>query len=125
MGEDKEAIWKSNLAIIEKRGGNLAAPVPKPLGESGYINELTEEDLYRTVEEYKAICETYPRKGRGVDEHCVDVGLEDPQAKKKPVEKSLASTLLAMQPSLARSARLRLGARSAFPSAVATEEIVE
>merc|ERR1719265_927645 len=80
--EDKEAIWKSNLAIIEKRGGNLAAPVPKPLGESGYINELTEEDLYRTVEEYKTICETYPRKGRGVDEHCVDVGLEDPQSKK-------------------------------------------
>jgi 3-dehydroquinate synthase len=80
--EDKAAIWKSNLAIIEKRGGNLAAPVPKPLGESGYINELTEDDLYRTVEEYKAICETYPRKGRGVDEHCVDVGLEDPQAKK-------------------------------------------
>merc|ERR1711971_605449 len=80
--EDKAAIWKSNLAIIDKRGGNLAAPVPKPLGESGYINELTEEDLYRTVEEYKAICETYPRKGRGVDEHCVDVGLEDPQAKK-------------------------------------------
>lgn len=81
--EDKAAIWKSNLAIIEKRGGNLAAPVPKPLGESGYINELSEEDLYRTVEEYKALCETYPRKGRGVDEHCVDVGLEDPQAKKK------------------------------------------
>mmetsp|Transcript_104345 Transcript_104345/g.164646 ORF Transcript_104345/g.164646 Transcript_104345/m.164646 type:complete len:673 (+) Transcript_104345:63-2081(+) len=80
--EDKEAIWKSNLAIIEKRGGNLAAPVPKPLGESGYVNELTEEDLYRTVEEYKAICETYPRHGRGVDEHCVDVGLEDPQSKK-------------------------------------------
>merc|ERR1719197_2075317 len=80
--EDKEAIWKSNLAIIEKRGGNLAAPVPKPLGESGYINELSAEDLYRTVEEYKAICETYPRSGRGVDEHCVDVGLEDPQSKK-------------------------------------------
>jgi 3-dehydroquinate synthase len=80
--EDKEAIWKSNLAIIEKRGGNLAAPVPKPLGESGYINELSEEELYRTVEEYKSICESYPRKGRGVDEHCVDVGLEDPQSKK-------------------------------------------
>jgi 3-dehydroquinate synthase len=80
--EDKAAIWKSNLAIIEKRGGNLAAPVPKPLGESGYVNELTEEELYRTFEEYKAICETYPRNGRGVDEHCVDVGLEDPQSKK-------------------------------------------
>ena len=24
----------------------------------------------------------YPRGGRGVEEHCVDVGLEDPQAKK-------------------------------------------
>jgi len=57
-------------------------PVPKPLGESGYVNELTEEDLYRTVEEYKAFCDTYPRNGRGVDEHCVDVGLEDRQSKK-------------------------------------------
>jgi len=128
--EDKEAIWKSNLAIIEKRGGNLAAPVPKPLGESGYINELTEEDLYRTVEEYKSICETYPRKGRGVDEHCVDVGLEDPQAKKKPVDKALASTLLAVHPSVVRSARFRGGeeARSttqAKASAASTVETAE
>jgi predicted O-methyltransferase YrrM len=126
--EDKEAIWKSNLAIIEKRGGNLAAPVPKPLGESGYINELTEEDLYRTVEEYKALCETYPRKGAGVDMHCVEVGLEDPQAKK--MTKPLASTLLALQPSSAGAARsnLRLQARSTPPvtaSAVAEAETVD
>lgn len=30
--------------------------------------------------EYKALCETFPRGGRGVDQLCVDVGLEDPSA---------------------------------------------
>merc|ERR1712151_611358 len=72
--EDSAKVWKSQVAMIEKRGGNLCAPIPKPLGESGYLNELSEEDLHRTLQEYKAICETYPRKGRGVEEHCVDVG---------------------------------------------------
>jgi len=83
--EDGGAVWRSQVAMIEKRGGNLCAPIPKPLGESGYLNELTESDLLSTLQEYKAICLKYPREGRGVEEHCVDVGLEDPQAKKKPV----------------------------------------
>eukprot|EP00929_Paragymnodinium_shiwhaense_P059980 TRINITY_DN2999_c0_g4_i2.p1 TRINITY_DN2999_c0_g4~~TRINITY_DN2999_c0_g4_i2.p1 ORF type:complete len:989 (+),score=331.55 TRINITY_DN2999_c0_g4_i2:65-2968(+) len=80
--EDGAAVWKSQVAMIEKRGGNLCAPVPMPLGESGYINTLSDEMLQQRLQEYKAICLTYPRQGRGVEEHCVDVGLEDPQAKK-------------------------------------------
>merc|ERR1712232_929916 len=80
--EDSTAVWKSQVAMIEKRGGNLCAPVPKPLGESGYINELSEEMLVQRLNEYKAICLSYPREGAGVDMQCVDVGLEDPQAKK-------------------------------------------
>eukprot|EP00929_Paragymnodinium_shiwhaense_P058906 TRINITY_DN2949_c0_g1_i7.p1 TRINITY_DN2949_c0_g1~~TRINITY_DN2949_c0_g1_i7.p1 ORF type:complete len:358 (+),score=126.83 TRINITY_DN2949_c0_g1_i7:22-1074(+) len=80
--EDGAAVWRSQVAMIEKRGGNLCAPVPMPLGESGYINNLSEEELLQGLQDYKAICLTYPREGRGVEEHCVDVGLEDPQAKK-------------------------------------------
>jgi len=80
--DDSAMVWKTQVSIVEKRGGNLCAPIPKPLGESGYLNDLPEEMLDQRMREYKAICAKYPRDGRGVEEHCVDVGLEDPQAKK-------------------------------------------
>merc|ERR1711920_9799 len=81
--DDSKAVWKSQVAMIEKRGGNLCAPIPKPLGQTGYLNNLSEEMLDQRLKEYKEICvNDYPREGRGVDDLCVDVGLEDPQAKK-------------------------------------------
>jgi 3-dehydroquinate synthase len=80
--DDSKMVWKTQVSIVEKRGGNLCAPIPKPLGFSGYLNDLSEEMLEQRLREYKAICAKYPREGRGVEEHCVDVGLEDPQAKK-------------------------------------------
>jgi predicted O-methyltransferase YrrM len=81
--DDHASVWKAHLGIIEKRGGNLCAPVPKPLGKTGYINDLTEEQLYQRLNEYKVLASKYPRNGLGVDPHCADVGLEDPQEKKK------------------------------------------
>jgi len=80
--DDKDMVWKAQEAIVEKRGGNLCAPVPKPLGKTGYINELTREQMDQRLDEYKAIASKYPRNGLGVDAHCTDVGLEDPQSKK-------------------------------------------
>lgn len=82
--EDGGAVWRSQVAMIDKRGGNLCAPIPRPLGQSGYLNDLSEEELMRDLHTYKNLCLAYPRQGRGVEEHCVDVGLEDPQAKKVP-----------------------------------------
>merc|ERR1711992_451287 len=67
----------------EKRGGNLCAPIPKPLGFSGYLNDMTKELLAQRMHEYKELVSKYPRGGRGVEELCVDVGLEDPQSKKE------------------------------------------
>merc|ERR1719171_1065553 len=61
--EDSAAVWKSQVAMIEKRGGNLCAPVPKPLGESGYINEMSEDMLTQRLKEYKEVCAAYPRGG--------------------------------------------------------------
>merc|ERR1719440_1888828 len=80
---DTAKVWKSQLAMIEKRGGNLCAPVPKPLGRCGYINDLSKTDLEMRLKEYKTVCASYPRSGMGVEVHCVDVGLEDPQSKKQ------------------------------------------
>jgi hypothetical protein len=74
------ARW--GVVMIEKRGGNLCAPAPRPLGYSGYLNDLSEEQLDNNLQEYKDICLSYPREGRGVEEHCVDTGLDDPQSKK-------------------------------------------
>jgi len=80
--DDDEMIWKTHLGIVEKRGGNLCAPIPKPLGFSGYLNDMTKELLAQRMHEYKDLVSKYPRGGRGVEELCVDVGLEDPQSKK-------------------------------------------
>jgi len=80
--DDDEMVWKTHLGIVEKRGGNLCAPIPKPLGFSGYLNDMTQDLLAQRMHEYKEIVSKYPRGGRGVEELCVEVGLEDPQAKK-------------------------------------------
>ena len=74
-----DALWSSQVKIIQKRGGNLAAPLPKnEIGQCGYLNSLTREELDSAIAEYQAICAEYPRKGLGIEPHCSDVGLEDP-----------------------------------------------
>lgn len=74
-----DTLWASQQKIFEKRGGNLAAPLPKgEIGQCGYLNSLTREDLDQAVAEYQEICNSYPRKGLGIEPHCRDVGLEDP-----------------------------------------------
>merc|ERR1712151_689168 len=65
--DSADRIWTCNTKIIQKRGGHLCAPVP--CGQIGSCE---------SIQDYKALCETFPRGGRGVDPHCVDVGLEDP-----------------------------------------------
>jgi len=89
--DDDEMVWKTHLGIVEKRGGNLCAPIPKPLGFSGYLNDMSKEMLAQRMHEYKELVSKYPRGGRGVQELCVEVGLEDPQSKK--MEKRAAAEL--------------------------------
>jgi len=76
---NKATLWAAQEKIVQKRGGNLVAPVPKgEIGKCGYINELTRADLEQAIVEYQDLCITYPRQGRGIDPLCEDVGLEDP-----------------------------------------------
>ncbi len=75
----KETLWSSQVKIVQKRGGNLAAPLPKAeIGQCGYLNALSQAELYQAIDEYREICAEYPRKGLGIDPLCSDVGLEDP-----------------------------------------------
>jgi len=76
--DDVDLIYSSQVKIVDKRGGSLCAPVPKMLGQCGYIQELSKERLTETMAEYKKICGTFPRGGLGIEVHCADVGLEDP-----------------------------------------------
>ena len=76
---DEELIWNSQTSITDKRGGNLAAPVPKgSIGECGYINELTRAELRKNILEYQSLCQTFSRNGHGIEPLCSDVGLENP-----------------------------------------------
>lgn len=75
----KETLWLSQEKIVQKRGRNLVAPLPKgKIGQCGYLNALSRDELYAAIDEYQQICAAYPRKGLGIDPHCRDVGLEDP-----------------------------------------------
>jgi 3-dehydroquinate synthase len=76
--DNHDLVYAANKKAYSKRGGNLCAPIPKTIGGCGYLNELSRERLDKTVDEYKAICQTYARGGKGIDVLCSDVGLEDP-----------------------------------------------
>ena len=82
---NKETLWASQEKIFQKRGQNLVAPLPKgEIGQCGYLNELTREDLFQAIEDYKVVCQDYPRQGLGIDPHCSDVGLENPATVGQP-----------------------------------------
>lgn len=77
--EDQNIMEASHAKIVEKRGGNLVAPLPKGgIGSCGYLNDFTAVDLCAAIPRYKSMCATFPRNGSGIDPLCSDVGLESP-----------------------------------------------
>jgi len=82
--DNHDLFISANRKVKAKRGGNLCAPVPKQeIGDCGYINDLKEEDIPTTIQEYKDVVSKYVREGQGVDVHCHDVGLADPSVTAK------------------------------------------
>ena len=75
---DEKCMNEGFDKILQKRGGNLAIPVPTGIGECKYINDLTKSELKEIIQEYKLVVSKYPRKGLGVEPLCSDAGLEDP-----------------------------------------------
>ncbi len=83
---DDGVMMESHRKIVQKRGGNLVAPVPRgTIGECGYLNDLNEDELLTAIREYRTICGRYPREGRGIEPLCSDVGLEDPSTVTGPM----------------------------------------
>ena len=77
--DEQHLVWEAQLRMTEKRGGNLAAPLPKgSIGQCGYLNEMDETELMKSLSDYKLLCRDFARNGQGVEVHCKDVGLEDP-----------------------------------------------
>ena len=84
---DEKCMYQGFDKILQKRGGNLAIPVPSGIGKCKYINDLTKTELKNIIQEYKLIVSKYPRKGLGVEPLCSDAGLEDPVTVFKTDEK--------------------------------------
>ena len=77
--DEQHLLWEAQLRMTEKRGGNLVAPLPKgSIGQCGYLNQVSESDLLKSLKDYKLRCRDFARHGEGVEVHCKDVGLEDP-----------------------------------------------
>jgi 3-dehydroquinate synthase len=76
---DRDLMWEAQEKMVQKRGNNLVAPLPKgTIGQCGYLNTMTQDELIIAVSEYQTLCAEYPRAGVGIDPLCSDVGLEDP-----------------------------------------------
>ena len=100
---NQETLWSAQEKIVQKRGGNLVAPLPKgEIGKCGYLNALSQVELYQAISEYQQICAGYPRNGIGIEPLCSDVGLEDPStvASQLPIE---SAEIYAAQPEEALS----------------------
>jgi len=66
--------------MVQKRGGNLAAPLPRgEIGSVGYLNDITDDQLSQYVDEYKSYVTNgaFARNGKGVEPLLSDVGLGD------------------------------------------------
>ncbi len=89
---DEKLIWAAQKSVIDKRGGNLVAPVPKgKIGVCGYINELSREELASSIQDYREVCVAYDRNGEGIEPLCVDVGLEEPSEASKLATPTVAA----------------------------------
>ena len=87
--DNHDLFESSNVKITAKRGGNLCAPLPKPLGRCGYLNDLPRDRVDSSLTEYKKMCKTFPRSGYGIDVHCHEVGLQDPSVTAQDAFKDL------------------------------------
>jgi len=80
---DKAIFHACTKKMVQKRGGNLAAPLPRgEIGECGYMNDITDSELSQYVDEYKTYVTDgkYARNGYGIEPLLQDVGLDDSTA---------------------------------------------
>ena len=62
-----ELLAKATDAILQTRDGLLRAAVPRPIGTCDFINDLTVDELNRTLAIHREVCRIYARGGAGQD----------------------------------------------------------
>ena len=62
-----ELLAKATDAILQTRDGLLRAAVPRPIGTCDFINDLTIDELNRTLDIHREVCRIYARGGAGQD----------------------------------------------------------
>ena len=73
---DHELIWAAQVKMVQKRGGHLVAPLPKEkIGQCGYLEDLSRNELVDLIEGYKRLCRTMPSNGLGVEPKPYDLAV--------------------------------------------------
>jgi demethyl-4-deoxygadusol synthase len=60
-----ELLRRATEKIIQTRGGQLRAAVPRPIGTCYFVNDLTADELDRALVSHQEVCRQYPRGGNG------------------------------------------------------------
>lgn len=77
--DDHDLLWASQERMVEKRGGQLLAPVPRGrIGMVGYLGAPARDELEAALVAYRSLATSGPRGGIGIEPLCSDVDLEDP-----------------------------------------------
>ena len=64
---DEEILDKGTKAILKTRDGLLRAAVPNPIGKCVFLNDVSQEELFKALHRHKEIMKSYPRNGEGLD----------------------------------------------------------
>ena len=62
-----ELLGEATESITQTRGGLLRAAVPRPIGTCAFLNDLDLDELTRSLEAHRELCQGHPRQGDGVD----------------------------------------------------------
>ncbi len=60
-----DLLADATRSIIKTRDGLLRAPVPRPVGECFFINDLSDAELAEAFDAHRALCRARPDRGEG------------------------------------------------------------
>lgn len=70
---DEGLIVAGNEAILQTRDGKQRYVVPKPIGTPYFVNDASQEEMFKVLKIHKDLCKNYPRNGAGLEAY-VDAG---------------------------------------------------
>jgi len=62
-----DLLHAATESIVQTRDGLLRAPVPRPIGECCFVNDVTGDELERALSAHRELCRVHLRGGDGED----------------------------------------------------------